>query len=105
LPTSYTFVCEINLKAQEIEFEYHICAHGHVGVRSSVLDGSIRLKHRAEADMFIQRRNASAIQHRQNSNSHLGTTAVLAGVGAWQHHGGQRVNMLSIRYCPPQPRK
>jgi len=88
LPTSYTFVCEINLKAQDIEFEYHICAHGHVGVRSSVLDGSIRLKHRAEADMFIQRRNASAIQHRQKATHIQALLQWLAGVGAWQHRGG-----------------
>ena len=78
LPTSYTFVCEINLKAQEIEFEYHTCAMAvlMLGVWSSVLDGSIWLKHRAEADLFIQRHNALAIQHQQNSNSHSGTAAV-----------------------------
>ena len=33
-PTSYAFVCEINLEAQGIEFEYHTCAHGHVNAWS-----------------------------------------------------------------------
>ena len=34
------------------------------------------LKHRAEVDLLIQRRNTSAIQHRQNSNSHSSTAVV-----------------------------
>ena len=37
LPTCYAFVCEINLKAQEIELEYHTCAHGHVNACSMKL--------------------------------------------------------------------
>ena len=37
LSTSYAFVCEINLKAQEIESEYHTCAHGHVNAWSMKL--------------------------------------------------------------------
>ena len=37
LPTSYAFVCEINLEAQGIEFEYHTCAHGHVNAWSMKL--------------------------------------------------------------------
>ena len=37
LPTSYAFVCEINLKAQEIESEYHTCAHGHINAWSMKL--------------------------------------------------------------------
>ena len=37
LPTSYAFVCEINLKAQEIGSEYHTCAHGHVNAWSMKL--------------------------------------------------------------------
>lgn len=34
LPTSYAFAREINLKAQEIESEYHTSAHGHVNACS-----------------------------------------------------------------------
>ena len=37
LPTSYAFVCEMNLKAQEIESEYHTCAHGHANAWSMKL--------------------------------------------------------------------